>query len=127
MAGPFFPTSRKAPEYQIRILDEDSFPFSATHPTVSCLYTYYLHKLPLQLNCSAGSQGLLMGSPWFSQIPESTAGGGHGSWSLLMQLEFGTAAWQPERVPSASQELSPRINMNASAAPRTMGCWRHAG
>lgn len=71
MAGPFFPTSTKASEHQIHILAEDSFPFSDTHPTVSCLYTHYLHKIPLQLNCSAGSQHLLtpaaLGFPKFQK------------------------------------------------------------
>lgn len=65
-----------------------------------------------------GQTPAALGFPKFQKalLVVAMAAGG----SLLMQLEFGTAAWQPERVPSASQELSPRINMNASAARRTM-------
>lgn len=42
-----------------------------------------------------------------------------------MQTEFGSATWQPEHVPSSTQELRHRINMNASDADRTMVQRRH--
>lgn len=71
---------------QIRILDEDSFPFPVTDPTQPAVFTHIIYA---QYHCNLTAVQLPSVcsradpcSPRFSQIPESTAGGGHGSWRL---------------------------------------------